>query len=238
MHPSSRFQCICLKVTQLLGFLQCIFFRSTSWLSCHKQHNWDASFQWTSWQRWMARLLAKTGAFCRDSRLQSWFAQRGISWPLDLPGILFWSIALRVPQRPLLQSRLWCLHACVFLFFPLLNQVFKCLVCLLFFLHLLTNQGQTWKMEDGSAVEVLASAWCKCTRKCLVSTIETSDGESHQAIRMGSSYPRKFDRLPEQGRHTWQGCTLILIYHVIRSVQQDLAMQHSTQSTSRHHEYE
>ena len=109
------------------------FFRSTSWLSCHKQHNWDASFQWTSWQRWMARLLAKTGAFCRDSRFQSWLAQRGISWPLDLPGILFWSIALRVPQRPLLQSRLWCLHACVFLFFPLLNQVFKCLVCLLLF---------------------------------------------------------------------------------------------------------
>ena len=238
MHPSSRFQCICLKVTQLLGFLQCIFFRSTSWLSCHKQHNWDASFQWTSWQRWMARLLAKTGAFCRDSRFQSWLAQRGISWPLDLPGILFWSIALRVPET-LTTVEVVMFARMRFLIFSAAEPSLQ-VPCLLvaFFFNFFTNRGQKWKIEDGSAVEALASAWCKCTRKCLVSTIETSDGESHQAIRMGSSYPRTFDRLPEQGRHTWQGCTLILIYHVIRSVQQDLAMQHSTQSTSRHHEYE
>ena len=65
-------------------------------------------------------------------------------------------------------------------------------------------------MEDGSAVEVLASAWCKCTRKCLVSTIESRGGESHQAIPIGSGYPRTIDGLVED-RHTWQGCTLILI---------------------------
>ena len=125
------------------------FFRSTSWLSCHKQHNWDASFQWTSWQRWMARLLAKTGAFCRDSRLQSWFAQRGISWPLDLPGILFWSIALRVPET-LTTVEVVMFARMRFLIFSAAEPSLQvpCLLVVFFFIFWQTKaKNERWKME-------------------------------------------------------------------------------------------
>ena len=92
----------------------------------------------------MARLLDKTDAFCRNSKFQSWLAHRWIWWPLHLPGILFWPIALRVPQRPILQPRLWCFHANVFTRF--FHGWTKCFVFLLFF-HLLTNQGQKEELK-------------------------------------------------------------------------------------------